>query len=56
MSQYTDSAKRHMERCVEGLRHNFAKVRTGRASAQVLADIKVDYYGQPTPITQLAGQ
>ena len=54
MSQYTDSAKRHMERCVEGLRHNFAKVRTGRASAQVLADIKVDYYGQPTPITQLA--
>ena len=54
MSQYTDSAKRHMERCVEGLRHNFATVRTGRASAQVLADIKVDYYGQPTPITQLA--
>ena len=54
MSQYTDSAKQHMEKCVEGLRHNFAKVRTGRASAQVLADIKVDYYGQPTPISQLA--
>lgn len=55
MSQYTDSAKTHMEKSIEALKRNFAKVRTGRANAQVLDGIKVDYYGQPTPITQLAG-
>ena len=38
-----------------GYGHNFARVRTGRANAQILAPIMVDYYGQPTPITQLAG-
>lgn len=55
MSEYGDFAKKHMDKCIEGLRHNFAKVRTGRANAHVLDDIKVDYYCQPTPITQLAG-
>lgn len=55
MSQYTDSAKKHMDKSIEALKRNFAKVRTGRANAQVLEGIKVDYYGQPTPITQLAG-
>ena len=33
---------------------NFARVRSGRANAKILDPIKVDYYGQPTPITQLA--
>ncbi|WP_077597979.1 ribosome recycling factor [Olsenella urininfantis] len=55
MSEYSDSAKRNMEKCVDALLHNFAKVRTGRANAHVLDDIRVDYYGQMTPVTQLAG-
>ncbi len=55
MSEYTDSARSHMEKGVEALKHNFAKVRTGRANAHVLDDIRVDYYGQMTPVTQLAG-
>ena len=37
------------------VKNNFTKVRTGRANAHVLDDIKVDYYGQLTPVTQLAG-
>ena len=32
----------------------YARVRSGRANAKILDPIKVDYYGQPTPITQLA--
>ena len=44
-----------MDKCLESLRHNFAKVRTGRANANILNDIMVDYYGVPTPITQVAG-
>lgn len=55
MSQYTDRAEKNMGKCVETLKANFARVRTGRANAQILAPIMVDYYGQPTPITQLAG-
>ena len=55
MSQYTDKAKQHMDKCLEALQANFSRVRTGRANPHILDPIKVDYYGQPTPITQLAG-
>lgn len=43
-----------MDKTLESLKHNFGKVRTGRANANILADIKVDYYGVATPITQVA--
>jgi hypothetical protein len=55
MSEHTDSARRQMDKCLKVLQENFAKVRTGRANPHILDDIKVDYYGQPTPIMQLAG-
>lgn len=55
MSHYTDRAEKNMGKCLDTLKANFARVRTGRANAQILAPIMVDYYGQPTPITQLAG-
>ena len=55
MSQYTDRADKNMGKCIDTLKANFARVRTGRANAQILVPIMVDYYGQPTPITQLAG-
>ena len=43
-----------MDKSIEALKHNFSKVRTGRANANILADITVDYYGVATPITQVA--
>ena len=43
-----------MEKAIESLKHNFSKVRTGRANANILSDITVDYYGVPTSITQVA--
>lgn len=55
MSQYSASAQQHMDKCIEALKNNFTKVRTGRANPQVLDSIRVDYYGQATPILQLAG-
>lgn len=55
MSEYTDFAKQHMEKCLTALNNNFSKIRTGRANPHILDPIMVDYYGQPTPITQLAG-
>ena len=36
------------------MKDNFAGVRTGRANAMVLDRIKVDYYGVPTPVNQMA--
>lgn len=55
MSTFTDSAKKSMDKAIDALKFNFSRVRTGRANAHVLDGISVEYYGQPTPITQLAG-
>jgi ribosome recycling factor len=44
----------HMDKTVDSLRKEFQKVRTGRASTSLLEEIRVDYYGTPTPINQLA--
>ncbi|HJL14600.1 MAG TPA: ribosome recycling factor [Sandaracinaceae bacterium LLY-WYZ-13_1] len=38
----------------EALKRELAKVRTGRASPEMLESIRVDYYGTPTPINQMA--
>jgi len=50
-----NDARAHMEKTVKALAHEFSTVRTGRASGAVLDDIKIDYYGTPTPISQIAG-
>ena len=42
-----------MEKAFDALIRSFTKLRTGRASAAVLDDIKIDYYGAPTPVKQL---
>jgi len=46
--------KTRMVKALEDFRHELATVRTGRASASLLEHIKVDYYGTPTPINQVA--
>jgi ribosome recycling factor len=43
-----------MNGALEVLAREFAGVRTGRASAGLLESIRVDYYGNPTPISQMA--
>ncbi len=47
-------AKLHMEKALEHLDHELAKLRTGKASTSLIADFMVDYYGTPTPIPQIA--
>ena len=49
------NAEEHMQKTISAMSDNFSSVRTGRASAILLDRIRVDYYGQPTPITQMAG-
>ena len=43
-----------MEKAVEVVRHHFAGLRTGRASADLVTPLKVDYYGSEVPIQSLA--
>ncbi|MEN6373663.1 MAG: ribosome recycling factor [Smithella sp.] len=43
-----------MEKTISALDKSFSRVRTGRASVSLLDGIKVDYYGTPTPIAQVA--
>jgi ribosome recycling factor len=49
-----NDATRRMDRSIEAAHEQFNTVRTGRASAALLDRITVDYYGQPTPLKQLA--
>jgi ribosome recycling factor len=39
---------------LDDLRHELASIRTGRASLHVLDNVRVDYYGTPTPLNQVA--
>ena len=48
------SLKHRMDQAVATFQSQLASTRTGRASAHMLDSIKVDYYGTPTPITQMA--
>lgn len=47
-------AEERMEKALSAQDRDFAKLRTGRATTSLVEDIKVDYYGTPTPVQQLA--
>ena len=47
-------ADEKMTKTINALKNEYASIRAGRASAAVLDKIRVDYYGTPTPVNQLA--
>jgi ribosome recycling factor len=47
-------AEERMERAVEHAKEEFAAIRTGRATPAMFSKIIIDYYGAPTPLTQMA--
>lgn len=54
MSAVAKSSKEKMEKSLQGLAGELKKVRTGRAQVSMLDGIKVNYYGTPTPLNQVA--
>jgi ribosome recycling factor len=54
IDELLDDANRRMDKSVDAALHEFNTVRTGRASAALLDRITVDYYGEKTPVKQLA--
>jgi ribosome recycling factor len=54
MEALYEDCKTRMQKALDNLAREFGKLRTGRASTSLVEGIKVDYYGTPTPINQLA--
>jgi len=54
IKEVENHSKTRMEKALADLQHDMAGIRTGRASIGLLDPIKVDYYGTPTPLNQLA--
>ena len=48
------NAKQRMDKALADLQHAMSTIRTGRASVNLLDNVRVDYYGTPTPVNQLA--
>jgi len=48
------AAKTRMDKSIADMQHTIGGIRTGRASVSVFDNIRVDYYGSPTPINQVA--
>ena len=47
--------KEKMNKSIDNLNEKFSEVRAGRANPDILNKVKIDYYGTPTPINQIAG-
>jgi ribosome recycling factor len=54
VAEIRKSTETRMQKSLEALKHDLAKVRTGRAHTGLLDHISVDYYGSPMPINQVA--
>ncbi|MBI4208714.1 MAG: ribosome recycling factor [Deltaproteobacteria bacterium] len=54
MEEVIRELRSHMDRSVEAFKRDLGQIRTGRASISLLDGVRVDYYGNPTPLNQLA--
>ena len=54
MSFDTKEFEGKMNKTIDSLRQNLGTVRAGKANPEVLSRVSVDYYGTPTPISQMA--
>jgi len=54
MDQIFADAENRMEKAVEAVRREFAKIRTGKATVSLLDGVKVEYYGSSAPLRQVA--
>ncbi len=54
LEEVLETVKEAMDKAIESLRRDLAAIRTGRASVAMLDNVRVDYYGQQTPLIQVA--
>lgn len=53
IAEVKSSASAAMNKALEAFKRDLGKVRTGRASLSLLDDVRIDYYGTPTPLNQV---
>ncbi len=53
-AEVMETAELSMDEAIDGVKTRLSKVRTGKASPSILDGVRVDYYGAPTPLIQLA--
>jgi len=53
LNEIYDTTKEHMDKSLEALKRDFATLRTGKVTTTIVDNIKVDYYGTPTPLNQV---
>ena len=54
MSEINEASVKRMEKTINALKDEFNTIRTGRASAALFDKVRVDYYGEKTPLSQVA--
>lgn len=54
MDKHIEDCRGRMQKSIDSLEKDFAKLRTGRASTALVDSIRVEYYGTPTPLNQVA--
>src|SRR6202166_4266452 len=54
VKELENHSKTRMDKVLSDLQHAIASIRTGRASVAIFDNLKVDYYGTPTPLNQVA--
>jgi ribosome recycling factor len=54
INEISNDAEEGMKKAVDAFKRDLQKIRTGRANTSMLDGIKVDYYGTPTPVNQVA--
>jgi len=54
LAELAADAEQKMKKTVEATQHDFSTIRTGRATPTLVDGINVDYYGTPTPLSQVA--
>ena len=54
IAQILDMTRKRMAKCIADMQQDLASIRTGRASVAILDHIQANYYGTPTPLSQMA--
>eukprot|EP00767_Chilomastix_cuspidata_P006789 gnl/Chilomastix_cuspidata/7258.p2 GENE.gnl/Chilomastix_cuspidata/7258~~gnl/Chilomastix_cuspidata/7258.p2 ORF type:complete len:186 (+),score=8.56 gnl/Chilomastix_cuspidata/7258:549-1106(+) len=53
LNEIYEETKDHMEKSIESLKRDYKTLRTGKVSTTILDGVKIDYYGTPTPLSQV---
>ena len=54
LNEIFDYVSEHMDKSIEAMKRDFTSLRSGKVSTSIVENIKVDYYGNPTPLNQVA--